>query len=121
MTIPGKSIFCNKFVKTFYAIESFRYYGLFQLTHILSFQKRYTCLKKILGTSELFKKMWSQVLLFSANFDFGAQLSHEIFKTSHPNFRHVIYKQYPFQNAIYIASKSINKWLRYHQKKVEKR
>jgi hypothetical protein len=28
---------------------------------------------------------------FSANFDFGAQLSHEIFEISHPNFGHVFY------------------------------
>jgi hypothetical protein len=47
--------------------------------------------KKIFGTSELFKKMWSQFPLFSANFDFGAQLSHENFKTSNPNFSHVAY------------------------------
>jgi hypothetical protein len=28
---------------------------------------------------------------FSANFDFGAQLSHENFKILHPHFSHVIY------------------------------
>jgi hypothetical protein len=28
---------------------------------------------------------------FSANFDFGAQLFHENFEISHPNFGHVFY------------------------------
>jgi hypothetical protein len=47
------------------------FYGYFQFAGILSFQKSYICLKKIFGTSKLFKKMW--YTLFSANFDFGAK------------------------------------------------
>jgi hypothetical protein len=46
-----------------YVIECFQFYYYFQLAGILSFQKRYTYLKKILETSELFKKMWSQISL----------------------------------------------------------
>ncbi len=59
----------------------------FQLVYILSFQKRYTCPKKIFGTLELFKKTWSQIPLLSANFDFRAQLFHEIFKISNPKIQ----------------------------------
>ncbi len=56
------------------------FYYYFQLAGILSFQKRYTCPKKIRNSKKLFKKMWSQIPLFSPNFDFGARLSHEIIK-----------------------------------------
>ncbi len=72
-------------------MNCFQIHNNFQLAYILSFQKRYICLKKILDIKKLFKKMWSQIPLFSANFDFGAQISHEIFKISNPNFSHVIY------------------------------
>jgi hypothetical protein len=51
---------------------------------------------------------------FSTNFDYGAQLQNEIFKISNPNFGHVIFPK------PYFASKSTNKWQRYHQEKVEK-
>jgi hypothetical protein len=61
----------------------------FPLAYILSFQKTYICPKKIFGTSELSKKIRSQIPLFSANFDFEAQLFNEIFKISNPNFSHV--------------------------------
>jgi hypothetical protein len=67
------------------------FYCYFQLADILSFQKRYICPKKIHNIKNLFKKMWSQIPLFSPNFDFGAQLSHEIFKILNPNFSHAIY------------------------------
>jgi hypothetical protein len=66
-------------------------YYFFQLAGILSFQKMYICPKKIFGTSKLFKKTWSQIPLFSANFDFGAQISQENFQISNPNFNHIIY------------------------------
>ncbi len=36
--------------------------------------------------------MWSKISLFSPNFDFGAQISHEIFKISNPNFSYVMYR-----------------------------
>jgi hypothetical protein len=51
-------------VKTFWILQSFQFYGYFQLVYILSFQKIYICLKKIFGTSKLFKKIWSQIPLF---------------------------------------------------------
>ncbi len=108
MTIPGDSIFCNKFVKTFYVIECLQFYCYFQLAGIPSFQKRYTCSKKILNIKQLFKKMWSQIPLFSANFDFGAQLQYENFKIPHPNFGHVIYNLHPFQNAIFHPDRPTN-------------
>ncbi len=63
----------------------------FQIAGILSFQKRYTCPKKRLNIKKFFKKMWPQIPLFSANFDFGAQLFDEIFKITIPNFGQVIY------------------------------
>jgi hypothetical protein len=69
----------------------FQIHHNFQLVYILSFQKRYICPKKILDIKKIFKKTWSQISLFSPNFDFGAQISHEIFKISNPNFSHVIY------------------------------
>ncbi len=90
MTIAADSKFGNKFVITLYAIESFIFYCYFQLASILSFQKSYICAKKILNIKKLFKKMWSQISLFSPNFEFGAQLFHENFKISNPNFSHVI-------------------------------
>jgi hypothetical protein len=54
---------------------------------------------------------------FSANFNFGAQLYQEIFQISNPNFSHVLYQLI----KRHFESKSTYKWLRYHQKKVEKR
>jgi hypothetical protein len=72
-------------------MNCFQIHHNFQLVYILSFQKRYTCPKKIFGTLKLFKKTWPQIPLFSANFDFGAQLSHENFPISDPNFSHVNY------------------------------
>ncbi len=57
----------------FYQIhKSCRVFGnfqKFQLVCILSFQKRYSCPKKILKTKKLFKKAWSQAPFFSANFE----------------------------------------------------
>ncbi len=38
--------------------EILQFYCYFQLAGILSFQKRYTCPKKILNIKTLFKKMW---------------------------------------------------------------
>jgi hypothetical protein len=63
------------------------------------------------------KVFWDRVWdeSFSANFEFGAQLSQVIFKISNPNFGQLM--TIPKR---YFASKSTNKWLRYHQKKVEK-
>ncbi len=52
----------------FHVILLFSYY--FQLADILSSQKRYICPEKIFGTFKLFMKLWSQIPLFSANFDF---------------------------------------------------
>jgi hypothetical protein len=83
--------FCNGFPITFQAVEIFQLYGYFQLAGILSFQKRYTCPKKILEILELFKKMWPQIPLFSANFNFGANFCNENFQIANPNFSHVIY------------------------------
>jgi hypothetical protein len=80
MTILVNSKFGNKIVITLYAVESFQLYGYFQLACTLSFQKIYICPKKIINAKKLFKK-----------FDFGTQLSHEIFKISNSNFSHVIY------------------------------
>ncbi len=72
-------------------INCFQIHHDFQLAYILSFQKRYICPKKILDIKKLFKKMWSQIPLFSPNFDFGAQIFHKILKILNPNFSHVIY------------------------------
>ncbi len=55
-------------------MNCFQIHHIFQLAYILSFLKRYKCPKKILDIKKLFKKMWSQIPLFSANFDFGDQL-----------------------------------------------
>ncbi len=64
MTILANSKY--KSVKTFCAVQRFIFifYCKFQLADILSFLKKYTCLKKIFGTSKLLKKMWSQIPLF---------------------------------------------------------
>ncbi len=72
-------------------MNCFQIHHNIQLAYILNIQKRYICPKKILEIKKLFKKMWPQFPLFSANFDFGAQLYNEIFKISNPNFSLVIY------------------------------
>ncbi len=112
MTILANSKFRNKFIITLYVVESFMFCSYFSLAGILSFQKRYTWPKKIFGISKLFKKMWSQIPLFSANLDFEAHLYHENFKSK---FQSCNLQLITFPKR-YFASK----WLRYHQKKVEK-
>jgi hypothetical protein len=72
-------------------MNCFKIHHNYPLVYILSFQKRYICPKKIVDIKKLFKKMWSQIPPFPANFDFGAQLSHEIFEISNPSFSYVIY------------------------------
>jgi hypothetical protein len=55
--------------------------------------------------------MWTQISLFSASSDFEAKLYHENFKIT---FFLITSPNRDF------AQKSTNKWLKYHQKKVEK-
>ncbi len=95
MEFVSRHVGCRTFLTVLRFFEkimnSFQIHHNFQLAYILSFQKWYICPKKQLDIKKLFKKMWSQIPLFPANFDFGAQLSHEIFKISNSYFSHVIY------------------------------
>ncbi len=74
MKFVSRHVECRTFFDCFTILwknnECFQIHHNFQLAYILSFQKRYICPKKILDIKKLFKKMWPQILLFPANFDF---------------------------------------------------
>ncbi len=97
-------------VKTFWTFQSFQFYGYFQLVRILSFQKIYICLKKIFGTSELFKKTLSQIPLF-----------HQI-STLEPNFSMKFLKFHILILVMYSTTNNLSKTvycIKIHQQMAE--